>query len=420
MTFLKRACGGFVIATILVQVATMAWADNYVTGMLYVTDYGLENLDRYMYTFDTTIDQITAIAPDGFGNNPTNAVLITGDVKEGVQGTANDLILVDGTHGALTSISRYTLNGQLIGTIPVNFSNYNAGQPGIGNIVVTPDGKYLYAPLEEGNAIVKISLATGAIVSSTPFTAAHDIAIASYNTTTGAAVLYATGYSGPSPSVAVITDNGANSASSLTQTQTLVTNATLTNNGLTSQRPTGLFVASDGSLYVNMNNSSEAGPDGVQHYSISSIGGTLTATYDPLTSIVSDSALHFIFGESIGPDGNVYIAALGGGNGVFGGNTGYTDGVFQYTVPTGGAQATLADITQYIQGETEGTNTGYEGLSAPKYLQFGINFAPAPDIGYNGTPEPGNVVLFLAVAMVAGFVFHRKSRSHPQSGFSAP
>ena len=49
----------------------------------------------------------------------------------------------------------------------------------------------------------------------------------------------------------------------------------------------------------------------------------------PATSLTSSSGLHFTFGNNIGPDGNLYIAALGGASGR-GGNSGYTDGVYQF------------------------------------------------------------------------------------------
>jgi hypothetical protein len=410
------------ITIAMVLAAVMARADNNVTGYLYVSDYGNSNLDRYQYTFDTTTNKITAIAVDGYNNSTTSAVLISGNIKEGVEGTANDLIIVGGTRGATTSITRYYLDGQFLGTIPVNFSAYNGGNPGIGNVVVTPDGKYMYAPLEAASAIVKISLATGAIVSSIPFASAHDIAIASYNTTTGAAVLYASNYSATSPSVVVIADNGTNTSSSLTQTQTLISNATLTSSvhGLSAQRPTGLTVASDGSLYVNMNNSSQSGPDGVEHYTITGIGtSTLTANYDALGSLISNTSLHFTFGNNLGPDGNLYIAALGGGNGSFQtgkgqGNVGYTDGVYEFNTSTNTITNSITGLSNvpFIAGMTEGTNSGIAGFSAPKYLQFSTNFAPVGDVG---VPEPGSVAMVFAAAVGVSFMFHRKRRTSRES-----
>lgn len=86
-------------------------------------------------------------------------------LKEGLQGTGNDLVIVGGTHGSSdTTFSRYSLEGGFLGQVPVNFSSYNGGNVGIGNVIATPDGHYVYAPLEATGFVVKIDLSDGAIV----------------------------------------------------------------------------------------------------------------------------------------------------------------------------------------------------------------------------------------------------------------
>jgi len=186
-------------ATALAAVSHSAYAtDVILTGNLYVTDYGKSVMERYKWTYDQTTNVMTSIIPNGINGSTTNAYFL-GDatnfpVKEGVHGTLNDLILVGGFHGSgLTNISRYRLDGSLIGSIPVDFSPYNGGTVGIGNVLVTSDGKYMYAPLETAGYVVKISLATGAIVASYAYNKAHDVAltadgqhvfVANYNGTT--------------------------------------------------------------------------------------------------------------------------------------------------------------------------------------------------------------------------------------------
>src|SRR5580700_7079622 len=129
-----------------------AKADAIITGQLYVADYGLSELDRYQYTFDQTTDTITGFTPNGIGGNTSNAYFLGGaslPIKEGLQGTADDLIVVVGAHGTSspTTLERFTLDGTYIGTIPVNFSADGFGSsPGIGNVAITPDGRYEYAP----------------------------------------------------------------------------------------------------------------------------------------------------------------------------------------------------------------------------------------------------------------------------------
>ena len=80
----------------LASLAAIAQADTTTQGLLYVTDYGKSMLDRYQYTYDQTTNKITAVTAYGIGNNTSNAYFLGGSsapIKEGVHGTANDLIL---------------------------------------------------------------------------------------------------------------------------------------------------------------------------------------------------------------------------------------------------------------------------------------------------------------------------------------
>jgi len=353
------------------------------TGFLYVTDYGAQQLERYSYRYTAATNTISNVTPAGAGGSTTSAIFVSGNIKEGIQGTLNDMIVVN-TGGA--SLSRYDLNGNLIGTINVKNADNSAHTfNGIGNVVITKDGKFMYAPEEGGNVINKIDLATGKIVNSTAFTGAHDIAI---NPTTG--TIYAAAYSST-----VSTSMGVWALPSDLSTKTqLIT----TTGGLTS--PTGISVAADGSLYIQQNvhnntaPASAGGPDGVYHYTLSNGTTTATATFDAAHSLTSSTALHFTFGNNIGPDGNIYIAALGGASGRTG-NTNYTDGIYKF-------DRTSLVVSNFIAGHIENgtTNLGLGGMNSPKYLQFGTNFVPAYDAGV--TPEPSSIVMALSLLGVTG------------------
>ncbi len=325
------------------------------------------------------LSAITSVSPYGIGGNTTNAYFLgstNSPIKEGLQGTSDDLIAVVGAHGSTqTTLERFNLDGTLIGTIPVNFSAYNGGNVGVGNVAITADGKYMYAPLETANAIVKIDLSNGNIVASYSFAGAHDVAIAANGD------VYASNYNGTTPEVIRLN-------SSLVFQQNLVTALPAGVTG--SFHPTGIAVASDGSIYIDNNTKTET--DSVLHYSFTDNADILTPTYDPATSYIgsnTNNALDFSFGNNIGPDGNLYIADLGGGgSGSFGVAPGYIDGIDEFDPITGA-------VSQFIVGykETSGP-LGPSGLSAPKYLQFDTNFIDAPDAGL--VPEPSTIVLLAA------------------------
>ncbi len=108
MRFFRLGLTGSLL--LLVGGAVQARADTIKTGYLYVSDYGLSELDRYKYTYNQTLNTITGFTAFGIGNNTSNAYFLGGTsnpVKEGVHGTANDLILVSGSHGSTsTTIER--------------------------------------------------------------------------------------------------------------------------------------------------------------------------------------------------------------------------------------------------------------------------------------------------------------------------
>lgn len=160
-------------------------------------------------------------------------------------------------------------------------------------------------------------------------------------------------------------------------------------------RPSGLSVASDGSLYVNDN--TRGGSDSILHYTVGRTGGVLNATYDASKSYVgsaTNTALEFLFGNNIGPDGLVYVAALGGGGtGTFNTRNPYTDGIYAFDPSTG-------TVSQAVAGHTEkGGPDGPSGLAAPKYLQFDVNFITANDVG---VPEPGTLALLVSALTTLG------------------
>ena len=369
-----------------------ARADTIQTGYLFTSDYGLSQLDRFKYVYDQTTNKITSVTPFGIGGNTGNAYFLGGGqapIKEGLQGTANDLIIVGGSHGSsVTTFSRYTLEGSFIGQVPVNFSAYNGGNVGIGNVVATPDGHYIYAPLEAAGYIVKIDLSNGAIVGSVQFAGAHDVALAANGT------VYASNYSAAGASVIALNANlDANSKTVLASANPAGVSGTF--------RPSGLSIASDGSLYVNDN--TLGGYDSILHYTIGTAGGKLTATYDPTKSYVGSAAnngLEFLFGNNIGPDGKIYAAALGGGgNGSFSTRNPYVDGIYAFDPTTGKVTLAAAGYT-----ETNGP-VSTTGLSAPKYLQFDTNFITANDVG---VPEPAGFAVLASGLAAFGLLRQRR------------
>jgi len=351
------------------------------TGYLYASDYGSQLLDRFSYDYHAATNTITNILPAGYVGDPTSAAFIPGGIQSGFQGTGNDIIVVTDNGASLT---RYDLNGNIIGTINVtNPDNSPHAFNSIGSIVITQDGKFLYAPDAGNNVINKIDLVSGKIVNSTAFTGAHDLAI---NPTTG--TIYASAYNSADP--------GSMGVWALPSDLSSKTQLITTAGGLTS--PTGIIVAADGSLYIQQNVHTVSpdvagGPDGVYHYTLSNGSASAAATFDATHSLTSSTSLHSTFGNAIGPDGNIYIAALGGGSGS-GGNTNYTDGIYKF-------DPTALTVSNFIAGKIEGlTAFGFGGLVAPKYLQFGGSFVPAADAGV--TPEPSTVVMALSFLSVMG------------------
>jgi hypothetical protein len=364
------------------------------TDYLYVTDYGAGqadpavggNMDRYQFTYNSVSNTISNFTPYGLNGNTSSAVFIAGGIKEGVQGTQNDIIAV--AKGGATLV-RYNLNGGIIGTIPVTLGGASYSLNGIGNIIISQNGYYLYVPESSttqngltGGAIDKISLATGAIVAQVPFSGAHDLLLEN-------GTIYAAAYSGSNSASSGIWTFDTNLGS---KSQMVVSGA----NGLT--RPTGMSFQGT-TLYVNQD-LAPSSANSVYEYNVGSVGGT-SATY---INSYSSSNLNFIFGSAIGPDGNVYIAALGGG--VSGNDTaGYTDGVYEFN-------NTNQAVSLSIGGEAGNTDSGppgASGLYAPKYLQFSTNFVPYPDVGYN-VPEPGQVALFCSLGLASAGWWRRKKR----------
>jgi DNA-binding beta-propeller fold protein YncE len=367
-----------------------ARADVIQKGYLYISDYGNSLLDRYQFTYNKTSGAMSFAAA---GKTPGSAVFLGSSgspVKEGVHGTASDIILVGGSPGnGTTTLTRYTLDGQIIGVIPVDFAaKYGTSNVGIGNVLVTPDGRYMYAPLEGVGAIAKIDLTNGAIVNSVAFTAAHDVAIMPNGD------VIAANYSAGSNARVILLD------SNLTLKKTLISN-------FSGFAPSGLSITADGkTLYVENNDRQGTGTsDNVRVYDITGTS-TLTATFNAAksTNYTNGSGpLQFTFGNNLGPDGKLYIASLGGGGNAanFAIPAGYVDGIYAFD------PVTLA-VTRVISGfaETAGPNAA-DGFGAPKYLQFDTNFVTVPDAGYN-LPEPSAMVLLGAGLLGLGALRRRR------------
>jgi hypothetical protein len=171
-------------------------------------------------------------------------------------------------------------------------------------------------------------------------------------------------------------------------------------------RPSGLSVAADGSLYVDYNTNTSGSHDSILHYNITYTAGAPTAaTFDSAGSYIgsaTNNALHFTFGNNIGPDGNLYIADLGGGGGagLAAVSAGHVDGIYKF-------DTTTHTVSLVIAGKTETAGAvGASGLSAPKYLQFDSNFVTAPDAGY--APEPATLAVFSLGVGALGVARRRK------------
>jgi hypothetical protein len=129
-----------------------SWAQD-VTDYLYISDYGAQALDRFSFTYDPIANTMTNWQPAG--QSPGSAVFINADIKEGLGGTSNDIIAVN-TGG--NSLSRYTLSGALIGNIPITLGGNPYTLSSVGNVVISSDGKYMYAPESGAGKIDKIDL----------------------------------------------------------------------------------------------------------------------------------------------------------------------------------------------------------------------------------------------------------------------
>jgi hypothetical protein len=405
----SRSIIAFSLATGLFILPLVAQAADF-TGFLYVTDYKAATLNRYRYDYHQATNTIDNILPYGVNGNTSSSVFVSSTIKEGLQGTKNDIIVVNSGGSTLT---RYDLNGAIIGTINVKNANGTAYTlRGIGNVVITQDGNYLYAPEEAGNRIDKIDLATGKIVAFTSFTGAHDLALAADGT------IYASAYNN-----ADTTNTSANTQgvfalpSDLSSRKQIIGPAPTTGNPLSPNNlngltgPSGISVASDGSLYIqqNVHNNGAGtggGPDGVYHYSTSGSGTGTTAAFVKSTF---DPSLHFTFGNNIGPDGNLYIAALGGASGR-GGNDGYTEGVYKFDTSNFGVSLAIAGRTE-ANPQTGTPTQSANGLVSPKYLQFGFNFVPVDDPGAPSTPEPSGALAGLGfLGMVGGGMLRTRLR----------
>ena len=155
------------------------------TGYLYVSDYGLQALDRFAYDYDTTSHVISHWRPYGLNGSSTNAQFINADVKEGLQGTATDIIVV-ATGGS--SLDRYGIDGHRIGTIQLTLNGAAHTLSSVGNVQITSDGKYMYAPESGGLGYIdKIDLSNGKIIARAQFAGAHDVLILPNGNTISAA-----------------------------------------------------------------------------------------------------------------------------------------------------------------------------------------------------------------------------------------
>jgi len=364
------------------------------TDYLYVTDYGAGtddpavggNMDRYQFTYNSGTNTITNFTPYGAGGNTSNAVFITGGIKEGVQGTDNDIIAV-ATGGA--SLNRYNFSGSEIGSIAVTLNGSPYTFNTVGNIVLSPDGQYVYVPEQGAGLIDKVSLATGAIVAQVNFPGAHDLLLVN-------GTLYAAAYSGYTTGVS---DGIWTFNTSLASAHQMVLGT-----AFGSATPTGMSFSGT-TLYVNGNIPPTSPGDAtvansVFEFNIPTPGGTAAT----LINSYSSSNLSFIFGNSLGPDGNLYIAGLGGASGRT--DDGYTDGVYEFN--------TTSNAVSLLVGGESGTSTtgppGSSGLYSPKYLQFSPNFIAAPDAGFSG-PEPGAIGMFCSMGVAgAGWFWRRKKR----------
>ncbi len=366
------------------------------TDDIYITDYASGNLLRYSFTYVS--GSITNVTPDGAPGNlggPNSAVLISGSIKEGIQGTHNDIIVVGGHAGSsATKLTRYDLNGNEIGQIALthflsgSWVTYDMNET--GNCIITPDGKYMYAPEQNGGVIDKFDLATGHLVGQVAQSGAHDVVLSADGTT-----LYGASYSTGGIGVKAYSTAGfVNGGYTGPVTQVIAAD----DHGLSN--PSGMSISGN-TLYINQNQHGDSG-NGVWEYTISS---DLSLTY---SHSVTSPDLNFIFGSSVGPDGNLYIAALGDAANT-GGSATPVDGIYKYNTTTHTVVSTA-----FIPGEPgdvsgAGGPAGVGGFYSPKYLEFGADFIPAGDAGYN-TPEPSSLAFLLTSGFVTIGAFARRRR----------
>jgi len=377
---------------------------------LYVADYGAptgSGLIEYSATLTETSpgnysEVLTSATPIASFQAPTGG----GQIHEGVSGTANDVITIVQTPSNGWELARYTSTGTFIGYVGGGHTTFTS----IGSFVLSQNGQdaYVADDSDNGGEVVEVSLATGSVVGTPQLLAGvHDVSLLTTGPNAGNVIAESLNGNG----IDMYTPNFASTTvTDLIQAGTPGEAEPGTGTGnLQGNNQYGFAIDSSGDIWTVSDNRSSTGsfvpdidnesgtvyefsPTGafMDSWTLTDMGGTLsvktdyintgTTTTGNLSKIDDSTNNPYATGISFGPDGNLYLADLGGV--VVGDNPdGNNVGEFNTSTDT---------FSTFIAGDTSGTVNPSTGLSAPKYINWQTAFIPADDAGV--VPEPDGAV----------------------------
>lgn len=398
------------VAVLSVAAATPVFATS--TTNFFAADYGSKDLLEYSASIVGGQEVLTHATPIATFSPPSG-----GSITEGVSGTLNTVLTIDQTSSGSYEIARYSNSGTFINYVGGGSTTFK----GVGSFAVTNDAQTMYVADQSGNELYEVSLKTGAELNKVSLNQVHDVAILKSGQVIaedlgGGIEEYNPDLSGATNLIAIGAQGAAEPSSGA--------------GNLQGNNQYGFAIDPSGNIWTVTDNRSTGAPlqindesgtvyefsstgQFLNSWTLTNISGTLAMQHDYVNNSTNlpniDNAANNpyavgTFGISFGPDGNLYLADIGGV--VLGDNpaTGDINGGNN----VGEFNTTTDQFSVFIQGDTSGTIDASTGLSAPKYVNWQSDFAPNPD---PGVPEPSGVVTATTFAGLLGaLVFGAKIR----------